>query len=94
MTYNIIVVYMLIIVFIIASIKGKEGFGSCVEDVFGFVKCYYPLIIDPNLFFGSATRYTRNMSYDIRGDPIIIPYRQFVWNTGTIRPTYYYPQRL
>ena len=31
---------------------------------------------------------TRNMSYDIRGDPMAIPRTNFVWNNGTIFPIY------
>ena len=31
---------------------------------------------------------TNNMSYDIRGDPIIIPRTNFVWNNGTVFPIY------
>lgn len=31
---------------------------------------------------------TRNMSYDIRGDPNPIPRTNFVWNNGTTFPIY------
>lgn len=31
---------------------------------------------------------TRNMSYDYRGDPVIIPKTNFVWNNGTVFPIY------
>lgn len=31
---------------------------------------------------------TSNMSYDLRGDPIIIPQTNFVWNNGTKFPIY------
>lgn len=31
---------------------------------------------------------TTNMSYDLRGDPLIIPKTNFVWNNGTIFPIY------
>ena len=31
---------------------------------------------------------TRNMSYDLRGDPLIIPRTNYVWNNSTIFPIY------
>ena len=31
---------------------------------------------------------TSNMSYDLRGDPIIIPKNQFIWNNSSIFPIY------
>ncbi len=31
---------------------------------------------------------TTNMSYDLRGDPLIIPRTEFVWNNGTNFPIY------
>ena len=31
---------------------------------------------------------TTNMSYDLRGDPLIIPRTNFVWNNGTNFPIY------
>lgn len=31
---------------------------------------------------------TSNMSYDVRGDPLIIPRTNFVWNNGTTFPIY------
>lgn len=34
---------------------------------------------------------TSNMSYDIRGDPSIIPRTNFVWNNGTNFPIYNQP---
>ena len=34
---------------------------------------------------------TTNMSYDIRGDPLIIPRTNFVWNNGTNFPIYNAP---
>jgi hypothetical protein len=32
-----------------------------------------------NQIWWNATRRTRNMSYDLRGDPIIIPKKQYIW---------------
>ena len=31
---------------------------------------------------------TSNMSYDLRGDPLVIPRTNFVWNNGTNFPIY------
>jgi hypothetical protein len=30
--------------------------------------------------FWNSTRRTKNMSYDLRGDPIIIPQQKYIWN--------------
>lgn len=32
----------------------------------------------------NTTRNTRNMSYDLRGDPLIIQPQQFVWNNSNL----------
>ena len=37
-----------------------------------------------NMRFGQ----TSNMSYDLRGDPIIIPKYPFMWNYSTLTPIY------
>ena len=31
---------------------------------------------------------TSNMSYDLRGDPLIIPHGEFIWNNSEIYPIY------
>lgn len=31
---------------------------------------------------------TKNMSYDLRGDPLVIPRTQFVWNNSSLFPIY------
>jgi hypothetical protein len=31
---------------------------------------------------------TSNMSYDLRGDPIVIPKNKFMWNNSTLTPIY------
>jgi hypothetical protein len=31
---------------------------------------------------------TTNMSYDLRGDPLIVPRTNFIWNNGTNFPIY------
>jgi len=37
----------------------------------------------PSIWWNS-TRRTRNMSYDLRGDPFIIPKQRFIWNNSYI----------
>lgn len=37
-----------------------------------------------NMRFGQ----TSNMSYDLRGDPLIIPKTPFMWNNSTLTPIY------
>jgi len=41
--------------------------------------------VQNNVFFQpwwNATRHTRNMNYDIRGDPVVIPKDEFIWNNS------------
>jgi hypothetical protein len=33
-------------------------------------------------------RYTKNMSYDLRGDPLIIPPREYIWNNPEVVPKF------
>jgi hypothetical protein len=35
-----------------------------------------------NLPWWNSTRRTRNMIYDIRGEPLIIPKKKFIWNNS------------
>jgi len=39
-------------------------------------------------WLNTALGNTSNMSYDVRGDPLIIPRTNFVWNNGTNFPIY------
>ena len=39
-------------------------------------------------FWNSRVGQTRNMSYDLRGDPIKIPKQSFMWNNSTLTPIY------
>lgn len=41
-----------------------------------------------NLAFDDNLRHTRNMSYDLRGDPLIIPRTNMVWNNPTRIPIF------
>ena len=66
----------------------------------------YPLINSPDWyyrFFPTFNGYTNlpwwntplgnttNMSYDLRGDPLIIPRTDFVWNNSSTFPIYNQP---
>lgn len=88
----IILAIIILLVFLFYTYITKEGFynlvsfPNCIEDVFGKINCFNP-IINP---FWYNTRYTRNMSYDIRGDPIFYPYREIMWMKKDGK--YHFPQ--
>ncbi len=43
----------------------------------------------PNFpFWNTRMGQTNNMSYDLRGDPVIIPKYPFMWNYSTLTPIY------
>ena len=54
----------------------------------------YPYLFNPYYnytnfpFWNMPLGTTRNMSYDLRGDPIVIPRTDFVWNNSSIFPIY------
>ena len=39
-------------------------------------------------FWNSRVGQTTNMSYDLRGDPLVIPKYPFMWNYSTLTPIY------
>jgi hypothetical protein len=39
-------------------------------------------------FWNSRVGQTSNMSYDLRGDPLVIPKYPFMWNYSTLTPIY------
>ena len=39
-------------------------------------------------FWNTRFGQTSNMSYDLRGDPLIIPKTPFMWNNSTLTPIY------
>ena len=71
----IIILILILILFIINKLRIEtfDQFPSCN----GYT-CFP--------FWNTALGNTRNMSYDIRGDPTIIPKTNFVWNNGTNFP--------
>lgn len=55
------------------------------SNIYGY---YIPWYNDYTNFPWNNTKLgnTSNMSYDIRGDPIIIPKTDYIWNNGTVFP--------
>jgi hypothetical protein len=53
-----------------------------------FCGCNFPYYTQKKKIFYSpwwnSTRHTRNMSYDLRGDPIIIPKKEYIWNNSDL----------
>ena len=45
-------------------------------------------IFDNLPFWNTRIGQTSNMSYDLRGDPLIIPKYPFMWNNSTLTPIY------
>jgi len=68
--YQFIIIILLIIICLMLNIQ--EYFNSLVYNKI------------PESIWWNSTRRTRNMSYDLRGDPIIIPEQQYVWNNSYI----------
>ena len=55
---------------------------SYISDIDNYPN--YPNYPFWNMRFGQ----TSNMSYDLRGDPLIIPKYPFLWNYSTLTPIY------
>ncbi len=68
---NYVIVGLFIVILIIINFYSiSEKFGN-----------FIPFFMDyTNLPWWNSRGSTRNMSYDLRGDPLIIPPRQFIWN--------------
>ena len=82
----ILILILLLIIFLINYSLVFETF-----DLFQTYQSFIPVNTwkFPN-FIWNNTRLgnTRNMSYDIRSDPIIIPRTDYVWNNSSIFPIY------
>jgi len=73
MKYQIII--LLIIVLIIIN------FYNITENFSYFI----PTFMDhTNLPWWNTKKTTRNMSYDLRGDPLVIYPQQFIWNNSNL----------
>lgn len=77
MIFIIILIIILILFFIHSKIK--EHYNGCIPFNNGYTDF---------IWNNSRIGNTRNMSYDIRGDPIIIPKINLGWNYGIIQPIY------
>ena len=68
----------------------KETFIRDIPILNNTIPYIFPNNIIPiiNLPVQSPLRSTRNMSYDIRGDPIIINPEQYVWNNPEVLPKF------
>jgi hypothetical protein len=72
---NYIIIGLLILILVIIN------FYSISEKFSNFI----PFFMDhTNLPWWNSRRTTRNMSYDLRGDPLIIQPRQFIWNNSNL----------
>lgn len=69
----ILIILGFILFFLISKINIFEKFIDCnIKNLF--------IINKYNEFpWWNSTRRTRNMSYDLRGDPIIIPKEEYIW---------------
>lgn len=76
---NIIIIIFLFLLLVLFSINKYENFSN-----FDPSEWFYRNNICESVFWNS-TRRTRNMSYDLRGDPIIISQQKYIWN-NTDRP--------
>ena len=76
--YIIIIILFLIAVFV--NFEVFESFG--INKYLQFQDhTNYPF---NNMRIGN----TSNMSYDLRGDPLIIPHEEFIWNNSETYPIY------
>ncbi len=93
------ILVLLILLFCIV-LSSKETFIRDIPILRQTVPYIFPNNVIPilNLPVPTPLRSTRNMSYDIRGDPIIIQPEQYVWNNPGVLPKFnrdmYYNNRL
>jgi hypothetical protein len=64
---KVIIILLIVIILFLSFIESFSNFDT------------------PNIFnypWWQSTRNTRNMIYDIRGSPVIIPHQEFIWNNN------------
>lgn len=71
------IIILILIVFIIYNYNVIENFGGYQ---------LYQSFIPMNWYWNYNSGTTTNMSYDLRGDPIIIPKKNFIWNNSSLFP--------
>ena len=76
-------VIIIIILFLIALFVNIEVFENFS---IGRYLQYYDHTNYP--FYNTRTGNTQNMSYDLRGDPRIIPHEEYLWNNPESYPIY------
>ena len=93
MYFLFILILVIILFYIHDNSNCFENFYYPVHQAFNFDP-YYNSIIP---YYGDYTNFpfwntqigqTTNMSYDLRGDPIVIPRTTFAWNNSDIFPIY------
>lgn len=75
-----VLILIITLVIMIYNSKIFEKFGLQMHQAF-FDHTNFP-------FWNTRIGQTTNMSYDLRGDPIIIPKRNFLWNNSGLVPIY------
>lgn len=79
------ILIVLFFILVLLFLTTKETFIRDIPILNNTLPFIYPNNIIPIL---SPLRSTRNMSYDIRGDPIIINPEQYVWNNPEVLPKF------
>lgn len=85
---------MLLILFIILLcliMSKRENFIRDIPILRRTIPYIFPNNVIPIIDFNwwkPKIRYTKNMSYDLRGDPLIIPPREYVWNNPEVIPKF------
>lgn len=93
-------IILLCILLFCLILSSKETFIRDIPILRQTIPYIFPNNVIPilNLPVPTPLRSTRNMSYDIRGDPIIIQPEQYVWNNPGVLPKFnrdmYYNNRL
>ena len=97
---NILLLFLLIYIIILITNQYNEHFYDIEYGPFNRIPLqiglnreylfnpYYNYNYTNFPFWNVPLGTTRNMSYDLRGDPIIIPRTNFVWNNSSIYPIY------
>lgn len=98
-----LIIYICLIILVIFYIYFNTNIENFIENfnVYQSYQSFIPQSLNLfNYFIPQTNGYTNlpwwntrlgntnNMSYDIRGDPIIIPRTNFIWNNGTVFPIY------
>lgn len=84
----ILLLFIVIIIYVIIKL-----FMSYDTEGFDMYQTYQSVIPWSNGYtnfpwWNTPLGTTKNMSYDLRGDPLVIPRTQFVWNNSSLFPIY------